>query len=153
VQQLQANGLARVVALLHPTATLVQTPQLFALHGDPDATPLHSLQRALAVADGPVLVLPIDCRAPSRATTTCLLAAAAAEPVPAAVRPIVATAEGNRGGHPLWLSAATCAAIRTLDATEQRLDTYLRALGPAYAGVVVRDPSVLDNFNRDGVSR
>ncbi len=153
VERLRANGLTRVIAVLHPAAALDQTPDLTTLHGDPDATPLHSLQRALTATSGPVLLLPIDCPVPSRAVTARLLAASLAEPSPAAVRPIVATPEGPLGGHPLWISAAVCAQVLRLDAAQHRLDVFLRSLGDAYVGVPLADETVLGNFNSDGVSR
>ncbi len=152
-QRLLAAGAARVVAVLHPDSALVTLPRLDALHGDPDATPLHSLQRALAVTTGPVLLLPVDCPAPERGLVLRLVAAAIRAGDAQAVRPVVATAAGVRGGHPLWLAAATVQALRQLDPATARLDTFLHGLGAGYVSLPVADARVLGNFNLDGVAR
>ncbi len=151
-QRLRGVGLPQVIAVLHPDVALRDAPGLRALHGDPDATPLHSLQRALAATPGPVLLLPVDCPAPARGVVVRLLAAAARDPLVQAARPVVQDADGVRGGHPLWLAAGTCQQLRALDAQRGRLDVFLRGLGAGYVDVPVADRSVLGNFNRDGVA-
>ncbi len=153
VQRLQAIGVAQVVVVLHPQALLPPSPTFVPQFGDPDATPLHSLQRALTATTGPVVVLPVDCPAPSRGVVVRLLAAAAIDPRALAVRPIVQGPTGPRGGHPLWLAAATCQALTAVDAQQHRLDTFLHTMGDRYVDVCVADPAVLGNFNLDGVSR
>ncbi len=153
VQRLRLVGLTRAIAVLPPSARLAAAPPLRICHGDPDGTPLHSLQRALALTPGPVLLLPVDCPAPARGVVVRLLAAGVRDPKLLAVRPIVATPTGPRGGHPLWLAAATCQQLLALDANAQRLDRFLHTLGAAYGSVAVADSAVLGNFNQDGVAR
>lgn len=152
VQRLHAIGIQQVVAVLHPSVPLAAEPPLILLHGDADATPLDSLQRGLALSHGPMLVLPVDCPAPSRAVVVQLLATALRTPDARAVRPVVQTEAGPRGGHPLWMSAVTCQQIARLDPAQHRLDTFLHTLGSAYRDVPVADARVLGNFNVDGVS-
>ena len=152
VERLRAIGLLDVVAVLHPDAQPTDAPHARCVVGDPDATPLHSLQRALAIAHGPVLLLPVDCPAPTRGVVARLLATGVRDPSAQAARPLVPTSDGPRGGHPVWLAATTCAMLAALDADDQRLDAVLHGLARGYVDVPVADTAVLGNFNRDGVS-
>lgn len=154
VQRLRAIGLPQVIAVLHPDAVeRCAVPSVTTVVGNPDGSPLHSLQRALGLTTGPILLMPVDGTVPSRGVVARLLATAITDPNGRAVRPSVATPQGPRGGHPLWLAASTCRALAAVDAQAHRLDTYLRTLGPGYVAVPVAEAAVLHNFNLDGVSR
>ena len=150
---LQHAGLAHVVAVVHPAALPASLVNVQLVAGDPDGSPLHSLQRALAVVAGPVVVHMVDGGAPTRATVDLLQAQVLADPQALAVRPVVVLPDARVGGHPVWLTAAACDRLRALDPAAHRLDHALRDWGPRYVDVVVDDPAVLANFNRDGVQR
>lgn len=154
VRRLQQRGIGEVTVVLHPRAGKeASTAGLRLVWGDPEATPLHSLQRALAVTPGPVIVTPVDCPVPGRAVLVRLVAAADGNRQARAARPVVVDPAGRLGGHPLWVSAELCRDLMALNADIHRLDTFLHGLGAGYVDVPVRDPGVLHNFNRDGVSQ
>lgn len=144
----------RVVAVLHPDARLADEAGILAIHGDPDAAPLASLQLGLrqVAANRAVFVLPVDCPWPGREVA---LALAAALQAPAlAARPLASVDGRLRGGHPLLLAPEAAAEIGALDPATARLDYWLRDLPAGLRrDVVVGDSRVLANFNADGVGR
>ncbi len=150
---------SQVVSVLHPGAWQgLQPPQADegAVAADPDAEAFDSLQRGLAACDPtlPVAVLPVDCPWPGRAVLAALLQRAEAPTLPVlAVRPVVNTPSGPRGGHPLLLLPAALPLLLALDPQTARLDHWLRDLGPRAADAPVSDPAVLANHNLDGVAR
>jgi CTP:molybdopterin cytidylyltransferase MocA len=153
VERLRSVGLHDVVAVLHPDAQPIAGSEARIVIGDPDGTPLHSLQAALAQTHGAVLLLPVDCPVPARGVVARLLATGLRDRQALAARPVVQTPEGPRGGHPVWLAAATCQRLAVANAQTERLDAFLHSLGRAYVDVPVTDAGVLGNFNLNGVSR
>lgn len=148
---LRRQGIAHVRAVVHPQGELLERPGITALHSDPLGTPLHSLQKALKTEETlPIFLLPVDCPLPPRGVLVRLLAHAQVHPEVLAVRPLVEIEGQLRGGHPVLLTPAASRLLLGLDAGTTRLDRALHALGPAYAGVQVRERGVLGNFNRDG---
>ncbi|MBI5610469.1 MAG: NTP transferase domain-containing protein [Deltaproteobacteria bacterium] len=148
---------AHVVTVLHPQAWAAPQPPLAheaALAADPDAEPFDSLQRGLRACDPalPVAVLPVDCPWTGGALLAALVQALRAGPRNLlAVRPVVATPAGPRGGHPLLLAPGALPLL-ALEPQTARLDHWLRDQGPLVAATEVDDPAVLANFNRDGVA-
>jgi CTP:molybdopterin cytidylyltransferase MocA len=98
------------------------------------------LRHALALHVPLLFVQPVDAGPPSPSVLDALLRAITDH---AGAKPVV----GNRGGHPVLLTAAGCASILTGSAPTLR--EALRELGGAgVARVPVEDPHVLDNWNR-----
>ena len=106
---------------------------------DPDASPLASLQALLkeAPAQGPTFLLHVDMPVWDSAVWSALEAAS--------LQDAAVPTQGGRRGHPVLLSPESLKLIAGLDASQDRLDVWLR--GRRVIEVPVAADCVLANWN------
>jgi CTP:molybdopterin cytidylyltransferase MocA len=128
-------------------AHLFRNPNIHVIVNDRIALgPFFSLQLGLRDSPGDEarFILPVDAQTPGRSTWALL--AQHSLPQYHAVIPV----HGNRGGHPVILSAVYSQFLLSLDpaGAESRLDVQIRSLPPHQVKrVEVGDESILANFN------
>ncbi|HAN31694.1 MAG TPA: hypothetical protein DCQ06_08875 [Myxococcales bacterium] len=160
LEQMKRRGLNKLVAVLHPSAQI--EPMMvdsLAIHTNPDAEMMHSIQAAVAqikLEERPIFILPVDCPCPPRQVWAALAAEALRARMDGETYDAIrASCEGGgikKTGHPVLISPELGAHLLSLDSDTARLDHVLRSC-KSLRTVEVDSVAIFANHNRDGISR